>query len=117
MGKASLLGLRYCPNVRISQPTSLIACMTLIISCHSSPRPNIKPDFVVTSCTVSCNSTPPAPVSGTGQALTHPTGGGEHLLPLYFLPLACPEQSRRDGGGQGWGGTVIVSFAFFNNFR
>src|SRR3972149_8721757 len=109
MGKASLCGLKYCPNVRISQPTSLIACMTLIISSHSSPRPNIKPDFVVNSFTVSCNSTPPP--------LTPPTGGGEHLLPLYFLPLACPEQSRRDGGGQGWGGTVIVSFAFFNNFR
>src|SRR3972149_10871625 len=105
MGKASLFGLKYCPNVRMSQPASLIACMTLIISSHSSPRPKIKPDFVVNSFTVSCNSTPP------------PTGGGEHLLSLYFLPLACPEQSRRDGGGQGGGGSGIVSLAFFNNFR
>src|SRR3989339_1240601 len=46
-----------------------------------------------------CNSSPPPPVSGTGQALTPPTRGGEYSLSLSFLPLSPSLRGRK---GEGW---------------
>src|SRR3989339_1321270 len=45
-----------------------------------------------------CNSSPPPPVSGTGQALTPPTTGGEYSLSLSFLPLSPSLRGRKGIG-------------------